>query len=107
VGKPEFLAIQSAMQAGIPDWKVNASDFKENGDKVSVVFQITGTQTAELKLPMPGMPPIPPTGKRVSLPKEPTTFTVKDGKVTRIESAGVPGGGVMGLLAQLGVPLPK
>ncbi|HET6845752.1 MAG TPA: nuclear transport factor 2 family protein [Anaerolineales bacterium] len=107
VGKREFLAIQSAMQAGMPDWKFNATDFKEDGDKVTVTLQITGTQTAELKLPMPGMAPIPATGKRISLPKEPTTFTVKNGKVTRLESAAVPGGGVMGVLAQLGVPLPK
>ena len=103
VGKREFLGIQSAMQAGMPDWKFNASDFKEDGDKVMVTMQITGTHTGELKLPMPGMPPIPATGKRVSLPKEQTTFTLKDGKVVRLETAGVPGGGVMGILVQLGI----
>jgi hypothetical protein len=40
------------------------------------------------------------------LPKEPTTVTVKDGKISRLEAAVVPGGGVMGVLAQLGVPVP-
>jgi ketosteroid isomerase-like protein len=91
VGKREFLGIQSAMHAGMPDWKFNPKDFKENGDQVSVVLQITGTQTAELKLPMPGMAAIAATGKRVSLPKEPATFTVKNGKITRLEASEVPG----------------
>ena len=107
LGKREFIAVQSAMRAAMPDWKFNGTDFKENGDQVTVMLQITGTQTGELKLPMPGMAPVPATGKRVSLPKEPTTFTIKNGKVTRLETAGVPGGGVMGVLAQLGVPMPR
>jgi predicted ester cyclase len=106
VSKVEFIGIQSAMRAGIPDWKFGASDFKENGNQVTAVLQITGTQTKELKLPMPGMAPIPATGKHVSLPKEPATFTIKDGKVARLETAVVPGAGVMGVLAQLGVPVP-
>jgi predicted ester cyclase len=106
VGKREFIGVQSAMQAGIPDWKFNASDYKENGDKVTANLQITGTQTKELKLPMPGMAPIPATGKHVSLPKEPATFTVKNGKISRLEVTSVPGGGVMGVLGQLGVSVP-
>ncbi|MFN2119338.1 MAG: nuclear transport factor 2 family protein [Anaerolineales bacterium] len=106
VGKNEFIGIQSAMVAGIPDWKFNASDLKEEGDKVTGALQISGTQSKELKLPLPGMQPIPATGKHVSLPKEPVTFTIRDGKIARLESAVVPGGGVMGVLAQLGVPAP-
>jgi predicted ester cyclase len=106
VGKREFIGLQTALLAAMPDWKFNASDFKENGDKVTVMVQITGTQTKELNLPMPGFPKVPPTGKRVSLPKELTTFTVKDGKITRLETANTPGGGVPGILSQLGVPMP-
>ena len=96
----------TAMVAAMPDWKFNATDFKENGNQVTLTFQITGTQTGELNLPMPGFQKLPATGKHVSLPKEPTTVTVKDGKISRLEAAVVPGGGVMGVLAQLGVPVP-
>jgi predicted ester cyclase len=105
MGKDGFVGMQKAMRAGIPDWKFNASDLKEDGDKVTATLQITGTQTAELKLPMPGMAPIPATGKKISLPKEPATFTVKDGKISRLETAVTPGGGVAGLLAQIGVQM--
>ena len=106
VGKREFVGLMTAMVAAMPDWKFNATDFKENGNQVTMTFQITGTQTGELNLPMPGFQKLPPTGKHVSLPKEPTTVTVKDGKISRLEAAVVPGGGVMGVLAQLGVPVP-
>jgi predicted ester cyclase len=105
LGKHEFMGVQMAMKKAMPDWKFNASDFKENGDMVTVTFQITGTQTGELSLPMPGMQPIPPTGKKVSLPKEPATFTVKNGKLSRLEVTSVAGGGVMGVLSQLGVKM--
>jgi predicted ester cyclase len=106
VGKREFVGLMTAMVAAMPDWKFNATDFKENGNQVTMTFQITGTQTGELNLPMPGFQKLPATGKHVSLPKEPTTVTVKDGKISRLEAAVVPGGGVMGVLAQLGVPVP-
>jgi ketosteroid isomerase-like protein len=106
VGKREFVGLMTAMVAALPDWKFNAMDFKQNGDQVSMVFQITGTQTGELNLPLPGFQKLAATGKHVSLPKEPTTVTVKDGRISRLESAVVPGGGVAGVLAQLGVVLP-
>jgi len=107
IGKREFLALQIAMVKAMPDWNFNATDFKQDGDKVTCMFQITGTQTGELNLPMPGMPKIPPTGKRVSLPKEGMTFTFRDSKVTRIESQGLKNSGVAGVLAQLGVSMPQ
>lgn len=106
IGKREFIAIQSAMVAAMPDWKFNTTDLKQEGDQVTATFQITGTQTRELNLPMPGFPKLPATGKHVSLPKEPITITLKGDKITRLESAVVPGGGVPGVLAQLGVQMP-
>ena len=106
VGKREFLGLQSMLVEAMPDWKFHATDFKENGNVVSVMLQVSGTQTRELNLPMPGFPKLPATGKHVSLPKEATTFTVKDGKISRLDVTPTPGGGVMGILSQLGVPMP-
>jgi predicted ester cyclase len=107
VGKQEFVGLMTALVAAIPDWKFNGQDFKQDGDKVTTVFQITGTQTRELNLPIPGFQKFPASGKHVALPKEGITVTVKNGKIARLESAVVPGGGVNGVLAQLGVPMPK
>ena len=107
VGKREFVGLMSALVAAMPDWKFNATDYKQNGNQVTVTLQITGTQTGELNLPMPGFPKLPPTGKHVSLPKEPTIITVKEDKISRLEASVVPGGGVAGILAQLGVSMPE
>ena len=49
---------------------------------------------------------IPATGKRISLPVEHITFTFKGDKIASMTSDIVPGGGVAGVLAQIGVPLP-
>lgn len=106
VGKREFMGLQMALLKAMPDWKFNAKDMKENGDQVSMMLQVTGTQTGDLQLPMPGMPPIPPSGKSVELPYEESTFTVKNGKLIRLDVKSSPAGGVMGILSQLGVPMP-
>jgi predicted ester cyclase len=107
VGKREFVALQSALVMAMPDWKFNGTDFKQMGDKVTAMLQITGTQTGELSLPMPGLPKLMATGKRVSLPAQLTTFTVINDKISRVEADADPKAGVPGILSQLGVPLPQ
>jgi predicted ester cyclase len=106
IGKQEFIAIQSAFENAFDDWSFNSHDEVEQGDKVVAAVQITGTHTRELVLPMPDMPPIPATNKRVSLPVEHITFTFKGDKIASLTSDNVPGGGVPGVLQQIGVPLP-
>ena len=107
VGKREFVGLMAALVAAMPDWKFNAKDFKQHGDKVTVTFQITGTQTGELNLPMLSIMKIPASKKHIALPKEETTVTIKNGKISQLEAAKVPGGGVAGVLAQLGIPIPQ
>lgn len=106
IGKREFIAVQSAFENAFPDWSFNSHDEVEQDDQVTAAVQITGTHTRDLVLPMPGMPSIPATGKRVSLPEEHLTFTFKGDKIASLTSDNTPGGGVPGVLAQLGVPLP-
>ena len=107
LGKREFLGVQMAMLTAMPDWKFNGADYKENGDVVTANLHLPATQPAELSLPMPGLPQIPASGKKVSLPNEPTTLTVKNGKLARLDVTPTPGGGVMGILSQLGVKMPS
>jgi predicted ester cyclase len=107
VGKQAFVGLQMALVKAMPDWKFNATDFKQMGDKVTAMLRITGTQTGELSLPMPGLPKVPPTGKHVSLDAQLTTFTVKNDKLTRVEAEADPNNGVPGILAQFGVQMPQ
>lgn len=106
IGKAEFLGLQAGLVRAIPDWKFNASNFKVQGNTVSGTVQITGTHTATLETHIPGIPPVPATGKRIALPQEPFTFTLRNDKIASFEAARVPGGGVPGLLAQIGVSMP-
>ena len=89
-----------------PDWNFHARDFRVEGDTVHINIGITGTQTRTLSGLMPGMPSVPPTGKQFSLPGEHLDITVRGDKISRVVAQVPPGGGVPGLLKQLGVPLP-
>jgi predicted ester cyclase len=106
IPKSEYVGLQSALIAAIPNWKFNLSDLKEDGDKVMGKVHISGTHTQPLTLPALGIQALPPSGKHIQLPHEPITVTIKNGKATRIEAKVAPGGGVPGLLAQLGVNIP-
>jgi predicted ester cyclase len=104
VGKNEFIAIQSAFMTAIPDWSFNLSQLEEQGDKVLATVQVTGTHTNELAVP--GLPSVPATNRKISLPEEHMEFTFKGDKIASLSSDNVPGGGVPGVLQQMGVPLP-
>ena len=106
IGKQEFIAVQSAFEDAFQDWSFNSHDEVEQGDKVIAAVQITGTHTRDLVLPMPGMPPIPATNKKVSLPVEHITFTFNGDKIASLISDNVSGAGIPGVLQQIGVPLP-
>lgn len=103
IGKTEYLALQGALLAAMPNWKLNAKNFKVQGNKVTVTVQVTGTHTATLSSIRPGMSPIPASGKKIALPEERVNITVRDNKLASLEVGQVPGGGVPGILAQIGV----
>lgn len=105
LSKTAYLALLEALLQAIPNWQFDPKNFIERGNKVSVTLHINGTHTATLTLPMLAQP-LPATGKHFQSPPELCEFTFKSGKISRIVSQVVPGGGVRGLLAQLGAALP-
>jgi predicted ester cyclase len=105
LGKAEFIGFMHAMLAALPDFAFNISQFEENGDSVIAYSHITGTHTGTLALP--GLPAIPATGKKIALPQEMQTYTVKNGKLQSLVTDARPGTGVPGMLAQMGIALPQ
>jgi predicted ester cyclase len=105
LGKGEFIGFMHVLLAAFPDFAFNISRFEENGDTVIAYSHITGTHTGTLALP--GLPPIPATGKKVALPQEVQTYTVKNGKLQSLVTDARPDAGVAGILSQLGIPLPQ
>jgi SnoaL-like protein len=104
--KEKFLATQSALLDAMPDFSYNLSDVHKAGNEVEALIQVTGTQTNDLDLPMHGMPPFPATGLAIDLPQVQARFVLKEHKVSEMSIESVPGGGLAGLLQQVGTELP-
>lgn len=107
LSKTDFLNVHRALFSGIPDFKFHHKIFKEEGNRIGVKVRITGTHNKEMRAPMPDLKNIPATGKAIKMPEEEVYLTAKEGKITRIELKQTPGGGLTGLLKQIGVTLPE
>jgi predicted ester cyclase len=105
LAKADFIGFMHILLTALPDFAFNISRFEENDDTVVAYAHITGTHKGTLAIP--GLPPIPSTGKKVALPEEVQTYTVKNGKLQSLVTDARPDAGVAGMLAQLGVALPQ
>ncbi len=101
----EALNIIGGLKAAFPDLKFEVQQVTVNGNQATVKAQWGGTNTGSLSLPMPGMPSIPPTGKKISV-KDVYVVTVQGDKVSRMEVASPPDGGIPAALAQMGFQMP-
>jgi len=88
---------------GAPDITVNYIPSSESYGVVHGSVQLIGTHTNKLDLRIPGVPWVFATGKRITLPREKVDIAVERGKVTVLQVASLPDGGLMGILAQMGV----
>ena len=68
LGKAEFLGFIESLHTAFPDFKFNETSASESGDTATIKHKITGTHTGTFNIP--GMPPIPATGKSFALPEE-------------------------------------
>ena len=104
LGKEEFLAMLRALYAGFPDWNYDNDAPEIRDGIIAIRWRQGGTHTGDFALP--GMPTIPPTGKKVTIPEH-FFFYKSDGeKIIEIRPEDVPGGAPRGILEQLGVEAP-
>jgi hypothetical protein len=101
----DAIGMMGALKTAFPDLKFDIQKVTVNGNQVRVDAKWTGTNTGTLSMPMPGMPSIPPTGKRVTV-NDAYLVTVQGDKVSHMEVQSPAGGGIPGALAQLGVKTP-
>jgi SnoaL-like polyketide cyclase len=107
IKRNEYVTLMKNLVGAFPDWNFHARDFRVLGDTVTVTVGITGTHTRTLPGLMLGMLALPPTNKRFILPEEHLSIKVRGDKICELVADVVPGGGVIGILAQLGVQLKK
>jgi predicted ester cyclase len=101
----EAMKVMTGLTTAFPDLKFDIQQVTVNGNQATVKAQWSGTQTGALSL-MPGMPSIPPTGKKVSV-KDAYVITVQGDKVSHMRVDSPADGGIPGALAQLGVKMPS
>lgn len=106
--KQQSLGALKIFFTAFPDHRFGFAGFEEKGDLIYCTGQETGTHKGILDLNPLGMPVLlPPTGKSFKLPKSVFTFRVVGDKVTYYGEEAVKGGGLAGILDQLGVKLPQ
>ena len=105
--KQQALGYLQIFFTAFPDHRFGFTDFEEKGDWVHCTGQETGTHQGVLDLNPFGMPiSLPPTGKSFQLPKSVHSLRVAGDKVAHYNEEAVQGGGLAGILEQLGVKLP-
>ena len=101
----EAINIISGLKTAMPDLQFDVQQVTVNGNDATVEAQWGGTQSGTLNLGMPGMPSVPPSGKKVSV-KDTYIVTVQGDKVSRLQVESPADGGIPAALAQMGVEMP-
>lgn len=101
----QAMDMMGALKTAFPDIQMKVDKVTVNGDQAHVEATWSGTNTGPLSMPLPGLPSIPPTGKKVQV-KDDYLVTVQGDKVSRMEVQSPANGGIPGALAQLGVKVP-
>lgn len=104
--REEFLYVQSELVAAMSDFSYSLDNLHANGDHVWSTIAITGTHTNDLSLPRYGLPLVRATGIAVFLPLSNVEYRVVADKVTEMHIEALPGGGLNGLIQQIGAELP-
>lgn len=109
--KKQYINIMSELAEGFPNLAYNVQRVEEvaetmGGNRVKASVQITGTQTDSFQLPSLGIGPIPQLAGAVSLPEENWEYQIEENAIVSIRVGRKPGGGIEGLLNQLGFRIP-
>ena len=102
----EAMKVISGLTTAFPDLKFDIQQVTVNGNQATVKAQWGGTNTGPLSLPMPGIPTIPATGKKVSV-KDTYIVTVQGDKVSHMQVESPTDGGIPGAIVQLGIKIPS
>jgi hypothetical protein len=106
LNKAQYLELMGKVLQGVPNWNFHRHDLRVEGDTVIVPVRVAGTQTGRLPGLMPDMPDLPATNRSFRNPPEEMRITVRGDRIVDVNIEPVPGGGVLGMLEQLGVSVP-
>ncbi len=106
--KNHFMLVMSGLAEGFPNLAYNFHATEESaetteGSQVRGTVQLTGSQVNSFQLPPLGIGPIPQLARSISLPEEYWEYRVKNNLIASVRVDRKPGGGIEGLLNQLGI----
>ncbi len=102
-----FLDVIAGLKEGIPGLIFNLHNVLEADlHQVTATWHVAGYQTDSFILPTLGMPPIPMTGRSISLPTEDVIYELENDLIRAIQVQPTEGGGIKGILEQLGIDVP-
>lgn len=104
LNKGQFLQMLRALYTGFPDWHYDHDDPEIRGDVIAVKWRQGGTHTGTFALP--GLPPVPATGRNVKIPEHYFFYRVRGDRIVEIRPESVPGGAPRGILEQIGAQFP-
>lgn len=104
--RDQYLDFLRGILTAFPDWSYNLTDIQEEAGVIRATAHVTGTHTGDLVVPVPDLPVIKATGKKVTLPGETHLYSVRGSKISTIHVLVVPGGGFQGVYRQVGARLP-
>jgi hypothetical protein len=105
--KSGFMSLIEGLKEGLPGLIFNLHNVQEPEENhVTGTMQIAGYQTDSFILPTLGLPPIPQMARSVSLPTEDVFYQLRNGQIEVMHVQPTPGGGIKGLLQQLGINVP-
>ena len=97
--KAMWVGSTKAIHSAFSDFKFNASNYKVNGDQVNFTIKLMGTHDGDLTIP--GLPPMPASGKFITIPEERGSARVVNGKIVGMQLEPSENGGLRGILQQL------
>lgn len=107
LGKPGFLSLIKHLKEGIPGLIFNLHNILEEDERVLTgTLRISGYQSQSFSLQDIGFPDVALQGRSIALPSEDVTYRFEQGQLVAFAIEPVVGGGLAGLLHQLGVNLP-
>lgn len=101
-----WLGMSASLKAAFPDLNYQFKVESADGNTVNVSAQLKGTHKENLDLTAMSMGVIPATNKSFANPHEHGKVTVKGDKIASWAVEPIEGGGLMGILGQLGVKPP-
>ena len=106
IGREAWLGMSANLKTAFPDLDYQFHVDDADGDVVKLSAQLKGLHSGDLDLTSLNMGVIPATNKSFANPQEHGTATVKGDKVVSWAVEPIEGGGVMGILGQIGVKPP-